>query len=74
MASFLPPSDEIVCHCLRISESEVRTAMDTAQANSLRGIMKATDAGTGCTVCHCRIRQVIAEHQARLVQQAETLV
>jgi bacterioferritin-associated ferredoxin len=76
VSSVLPLSDEIVCHCLRIAASEVRTAVETAQVTTVRQVMKATEAGTGCTVCHCKIRELIAEHQAKLAQNqdAESLV
>jgi NAD(P)H-nitrite reductase large subunit len=58
----LTETDEVVCHCLQIRRSEVKTAAGTQEATSVRRIMKATDAGTGCTACHSRIRQLLAEY------------
>ena len=58
----LTGSDEVVCHCLQIRQSEIKTAVGTHEATTVRSIMKATDAGTGCTACHSRIRQQIAEY------------
>jgi bacterioferritin-associated ferredoxin len=72
MSSTMPFADEIVCHCLRITESEVRTAVETTNASTVRSIIKTTDAGSGCTVCHCRIKQLIAEHKAKLAQPVTT--
>lgn len=55
-------TDEIVCHCLQIRQSEIRTAAEIQDASSVRCVMKATDAGTGCTACHSRIRRLLAEY------------
>ena len=76
MNSVLQVADGIVCRCLRITESEVRTAVETENATTVRDIVKATTAGSGCTVCHCRIRQIIADQRAKLAQAAcaESLV
>ncbi|MBC8290276.1 MAG: (2Fe-2S)-binding protein [Planctomycetes bacterium] len=64
-------TDEIVCHCLQIHRSEILTAAETQDANSVRCIMKSTDAGTGCTACHSRIRQLLAEYAEKTRTAAE---
>lgn len=53
-------TDAIVCHCLQISAAEINAAARTLEVPSIRCIMKCTGAGTGCTACHRRIRQVLA--------------
>lgn len=60
-AGFEMVTDEIVCHCLQVSRSEVVTAADVTGASSVRDIMKCTGAGKGCTACHRRIRNLLAE-------------
>ena len=60
LSGFETLTDEVVCHCLGITRSEVVTAVDMTGASSVRDIMRCTEAGTGCTACHSRIRQLLA--------------
>ena len=64
-------TDEIVCHCLQIRRSEIATAAETQDASTVRCVMKATDAGTGCTACHSRIRRLLAEYAEKTKAAAE---
>lgn len=57
-------NSRIVCHCLRVTESEVRQAITEEGACSLQDVMCMTGAGTGCTACHCRIRALLSEQPA----------
>lgn len=64
-------TDEIVCHCMQIRRSEITTAAETQDGPTVRCIMKATDAGTGCTACHSRIRRLLAEYAEKTKAAAE---
>jgi len=57
-------SDEVVCHCLQIRRSEIKTAADQGKFVTVRCIMQQTDAGTGCTACHAQIRRILADQVA----------
>lgn len=54
--------DDVVCHCLQIRRSEIKTAASMRESATVRCVMKMTDAGTGCTACHSRIRQLLSEY------------
>ena len=64
-------TDEIVCHCMQIRRSEITTAAETQDGPTVRCIMKATDAGTGCTACHSRIRRLLADYAEKTKAVAE---
>jgi bacterioferritin-associated ferredoxin len=53
-------TDRILCHCLNIRESAVRDALANAPGTGIRCISALTGAGQGCTACHDRIRQLLA--------------
>ena len=52
-------TDRVVCHCLGISESAIRHAVDVGGGQCLRDVMDQTEAGTGCTACHARIKSFL---------------
>jgi NAD(P)H-nitrite reductase large subunit len=55
--------DVVVCHCLGITKSQIRAALEDGTAECLRTVMQQTGAGTGCTACHRTIqRLLIARH------------
>ena len=58
-------TDQIVCNCLQITESEIRGALSTGAVETLNCIKECTGAGTGCTACHRRIAALMAEHKAQ---------
>ena len=60
MATVCTPTDEIVCHCLRVTGSQIKDRIAVGDCDRLQDVMKMTDAGTGCTACHARIRALIA--------------
>ena len=55
-----PAADRIVCQCLRVSESDVRAAIQAGDVDSVKRIMDHTGAGTGCTACHAAIKRLLA--------------
>ena len=53
--------DPVVCHCLGVTEMEIRGAVSTGAVEHLKCVMDCTGAGTGCTACHLRIRELLRE-------------
>jgi NAD(P)H-nitrite reductase large subunit len=51
--------EEVICHCLKVTQAEVESAIVTSDEPSLRCVMRMTGAGTGCTACHRTIRSMI---------------
>ena len=47
----------LVCHCHRVSDARVNDVLD-AGASTLRGVAKATHAGTGCGSCIPALREL----------------
>lgn len=58
---------EIVCHCLRVSRDEIQVTIESGAAQSVKCVMRETGAGSGCTACHCTIRNMLeaAGHTVR---------
>ena len=54
-------TDPVVCHCLHVTEMEIRGAVSTGAVETLRSVMECTGAGSGCTACHQRIRELLRE-------------
>ena len=52
-------SEDVICHCLKVTQAEVESAIVTSDEPSLRCVMRMTGAGTGCTACHRAIRGMI---------------
>ena len=50
-----------LCHCLGISECEVRDAIVEHELQTVRGVAKACGAGGGCTACHRHIKRLLNE-------------
>lgn len=53
----------LVCHCHRISDARVEGAL-AAGADGVRGVVRATRAGTGCGGCIPLLRQLCARSAA----------
>jgi len=49
----------VVCHCLGITEGKIRGAISSGSVVSVRTAMQHTSAGTGCTACHCAIKELL---------------
>ena len=52
-------SEDVICHCLKVTQAEVESAIVISDDPSLRCVMRMTGAGTGCTACHRAIRGLI---------------
>ncbi|MEX0716814.1 MAG: (2Fe-2S)-binding protein [Planctomycetaceae bacterium] len=61
MASVIQSGQLVVCHCLQISEDEVRDAIAIAGCCTLPQVRRCTGAGSGCTACHRRIVELLCE-------------
>jgi bacterioferritin-associated ferredoxin len=55
-------TDRIVCHCLQVRESTVADAVAIYGAESVRDVIRVCSAGSGCTCCHAKIRELIEAH------------
>lgn len=53
----------IVCHCHRVSDARVEGVL-AAGADGVRGVVRATHAGTGCGGCIPMLRQLCARRAA----------
>ena len=62
-----------LCHCLGISECEVRDAIAEHELQTVRGVAKACGAGGGCTACHRHIKRLLNEQivQGRMLSLSE---
>ncbi|WP_145363199.1 (2Fe-2S)-binding protein [Stratiformator vulcanicus] len=47
-----------LCHCLKVREDEVRTAVHSG-CRSVQEVTMLCGAGGGCTACHRKIRRVL---------------
>lgn len=54
-------ADVVVCHCLKVTETDVRQALVIHELQSLREVACRTGAGSGCTACHERIAAILGE-------------
>ena len=52
-------SEAIVCHCLAVSEETVETAIAICGLSTIKEICRETGAGSGCTACHARLRELL---------------
>jgi NAD(P)H-nitrite reductase large subunit len=53
-------ADRVVCRCLRVTEDEIITAIQTLGLRTVKEVSRATEAGTGCTCCHKEIAAYLA--------------
>jgi len=51
--------DAIICHCLGVSESTVADAVAICGLSTLKEVCRETGAGSGCTACHARLRELL---------------
>jgi NAD(P)H-nitrite reductase large subunit len=52
-------SETIICHCLEVSESTVADAVAICGLLSIKEVCRETGAGSGCTACHARIKELL---------------
>lgn len=62
----------LVCHCHRVNDASIDQVL-SAGANGVRGVVRATRAGSGCGGCIPLLRRLCAEQSAAPVcpQHAE---
>lgn len=53
-----------LCHCLRVSEDQVRESVQIGELQTVRQVISACGAGGGCMACHRHIKRVISEESA----------
>jgi len=58
-----------VCHCLGVTEAEIRHAIEQADLATVRQVTNACGAGGGCTACHRHIKRYLHEHQRQASEQ-----
>jgi len=71
MATVPDTTDKLICQCLQVSESEVRTAVDAGVVQCLRTAIAGTGAGSGCTACHRRLENFVRQIQQEHAQSSE---
>lgn len=54
----------MVCHCLRVTETDLVTAITTLEIRTVSDVRRLTGAGDGCTACHRKIQSYIDTHSA----------
>lgn len=64
LSQLSPRNGEIVCHCLRVSRTEINEAIDAGEVQTVKCVMRKTRAGSGCMACHCTIRRMLADAQS----------
>jgi len=52
-------SEAVLCRCLTVTETQVREAVALHGCQSVQEVGAINGAGEGCTVCHCKIRQLL---------------
>ncbi len=65
-----------LCHCLRVSEDQVRESVQIGELQTVRQVISACGAGGGCMACHRHIKRVISEesaHRAMAMADSYTL-
>lgn len=53
----------LVCHCHRVNDAQIDQVL-TAGADGVRGVVRATRAGTGCGGCIPVLRELCARSTA----------
>ena len=66
-------NDEIICKCYQVSESTIRSCIESVNLTTIEQVTKACEAGGGCHSCHILIDLFIDEHQGKTTP-IETLV
>ncbi|MBI4396033.1 MAG: (2Fe-2S)-binding protein [Elusimicrobia bacterium] len=50
-----------LCHCLKVTEAEVREAIARHRPGRLKELIRCSGAGQGCIACHSGLRQILEE-------------
>ena len=51
--------DRIICRCLQVTEARLREAVEGCGVQTVCELIRATEAGTGCTACHHRLQSCL---------------
>ena len=51
--------DRIVCVCLQVTERQLREAVERSGVQTVCELIRATEAGTGCTACHPQLESCL---------------
>ena len=60
---FLPCPTNVVCRCLKVTETALLEALTTMDAKTVREIRRLTGAGDGCNACHRVLKRYLEQHQ-----------
>lgn len=55
-------SDRMICHCLKVMESQIADSVAIMGAGTVKDVVRTCGAGGGCNSCHAKIRQLIEVH------------
>lgn len=59
----LSDPEKVICHCLQITAAAIDVAIVADACRTVRDVVGATTAGTGCTACHRHIRAMLEAHE-----------
>ncbi len=59
------PHGEIICHCMNITDDEIRKAVHEKGVTSIDDMMELSGAGTVCGTCIPKIEDIIEEEKGR---------
>ena len=68
--TFSVGEDLVVCKCLGITEVEVIEITRIKKIGSLMELRIESEAGSGCTSCHKKLKQIIKDHGALPEQES----
>ena len=63
LKSFLPCPTNVVCRCLKVTETALVEALTTMDLKTLKEIRRRTGAGDGCNACHRVLKRYLEKHQ-----------
>jgi NAD(P)H-nitrite reductase large subunit len=64
-------STRVVCHCLGVTAGEIHRAVAAGLAECVKTVIDHTGAGSGCTACHCEIKELLERRQVRVQSRCE---
>lgn len=66
-------NEEVICQCYQVSESTIRSCIESQNLKTIEEVTEACEAGGGCHSCHILIDLFIDEHHKKATPM-ETLV
>jgi bacterioferritin-associated ferredoxin len=63
LESVLPCPTNVVCRCLKVTESKLLEALTAMDLKTLKEIRRRTGAGDGCNACHRVLKRYLEKHQ-----------